>query len=126
MAFVFPNQGGRHFLGRSARHQVTHVFNSWEAMPAVGEQMALAVSRTNPALVAARFLLKPGRWYEEAVRTFQPYDQTKEVNDEARAAGAALIVEGLKAPQCQTFIFVNNRLEGNALATLAAMVGMAQ
>ncbi|MEI6390683.1 MAG: hypothetical protein WCT12_06215 [Verrucomicrobiota bacterium] len=24
-----------------ARHQVAHVFNSWDAMPAVGEQMAL-------------------------------------------------------------------------------------
>ena len=31
-----------------ARHQVTHVFNSWEAMPAVSEQMALPGSRTNP------------------------------------------------------------------------------
>ena len=37
------------------------VFNSWEAMPPVGEQMALPGSRTNPDLVAARFLLKPGR-----------------------------------------------------------------
>jgi hypothetical protein len=26
-------------------------------------------------LVAARFLLKPGRQYEEAVKTFEPYDQ---------------------------------------------------
>ena len=38
-----------------ARHQVAHVYNSWDAMPAVGEQMALPWSRTNPDLVAARF-----------------------------------------------------------------------
>ena len=44
-----------------ARHQVTQVFNSWEAMPPVSEQMALPGSRTNPDLIAARFLLKPGR-----------------------------------------------------------------
>ena len=48
-----------------ARHGVTHVFNSWDAMPAVSEQMALPGCRTNPKLVAARFLLKshqvPGR-----------------------------------------------------------------
>lgn len=44
-----------------ARHGVTHVFNSWEAMPPVGEQMALPGSRTHPSLTAARFLLKPGR-----------------------------------------------------------------
>lgn len=52
-----------------ARHQVAHVFNSWDAMPPVGEQMTLPGSRTNPNLVAARFLLKPGRRYEEAVST---------------------------------------------------------
>ena len=105
-----------------ARRGVTHVFNSWTAMPPVNEQIALPGSRTNPALVAARFLLKPGRKYEDAVKTFHPYDQTKELNAEARAAGAALLREGLTAPKRKTFIFVNNRLEGNALATIAAMV----
>jgi hypothetical protein len=44
-----------------AQYRVTHVFNSWEAMPPVTEQMALPGSQTNPDLVAARFLLKPGR-----------------------------------------------------------------
>ena len=52
-----------------ARHNVTHVLNSWDAMPPVSEQMALPGSRTNPKLVAARFLLEPGRKYEVAVKT---------------------------------------------------------
>ena len=109
-----------------ARHRVTHVFNSWDAMPPVSEQMALPGSRTNPDLVAARFLLKPGRKYEDAVKTFQPYDRTKEVNDEARQAGAALMVEGERyEPRRKTFIYVNNRLEGNALETIAAMRALA-
>lgn len=43
-----------------ARHQVTHVFNSWEAIPSVQEQLAKAGSRTNPDLVAARFRLNSG------------------------------------------------------------------
>jgi len=73
------------------------VFNSWEAMPSVSEQMALPGSRTNPGLVAARFLLKPGRKYEQVVKAFEPYDTVKEENPEARAAGRALIAEGLKA-----------------------------
>jgi len=106
-----------------ARHQVTHVFNSWEAMPPVSEQMALPGSRTNPALVAARFLLKPGRKYEQAVKAFEPYDSLKEENQEARQAGKALISEGQAAgPRRKTFIFVNNRLEGHALGTIAAML----
>lgn len=106
-----------------ARHDVTHVFNSWDAMPPVGEQIALPQSRTTPNRVAARFLLKPGRNYEQAVKTFQPYDRVQEENPEARAAGKALIAEGKAAgPKRHTFIFVNNRLEGNALGTIAAML----
>ena len=106
-----------------ARHQVTHVYNSWEAMPAVGEQMALPGSRTNPDLVAARFLLKPGGKYEQAVKAFEPYDRIKEENPEARAAGRALIAEGQAAgPKHRTFIYVNNRPEGNAIPTIAAMI----
>jgi hypothetical protein len=42
-----------------AQHGVTHVFNSWDAMPAVSEQKALPGSRANARLAAARFLLKP-------------------------------------------------------------------
>jgi uncharacterized protein YecE (DUF72 family) len=106
-----------------ARHKVTHVFNSWEAMPPVSEQMAIPGSRTNPDRIAARFLLKPGRKYEQAVKTFEPYDSIKEEYPEARAAGTTLVEEGKAAgPKRKTFIFVNNRLEGNALGTIAAML----
>jgi hypothetical protein len=56
-------------------------------MPPVSEQMTLPGSRTNPKLIAARFLLKPGRKYEEAVKNFQPYDKVKDPYPEARAAG---------------------------------------
>lgn len=106
-----------------ARHGVSHVFNSWQAMPPVREQLELPASRTNPRLTAARFLLKPGRKYEEAVKSFQPYDKLKEANPDARAAGQALVAEGKAAgPARKTFIYVNNRLEGNALETISAMI----
>lgn len=92
-------------------------------MPPVREQMAWPGSQTNPKLCAARFLLKPGRKYEEAVKTFQPYDKVKEQNPDARAAGKALVAEGKAAgPERQIFIYVNNRLEGNALETISAML----
>jgi hypothetical protein len=55
------------------------------------------------------------------VKAFQPYDQTLEVNEEARRAGASLILEGERyEPRRKTFIYVNNRLEGNALATISS------
>jgi hypothetical protein len=120
---VFIGTSSWKYEGCLARHKVTHVFNSWDAMPPVGEQMLLPGSRTNPELVAARFLLKPGRRYEDAVKAFQPYDKTQEVNEEARKAGAGLIVEGERnEPRRKTYIYVNNRLEGNALETISAML----
>ena len=99
------------------------MFNSWDAMPPVSEQMALPGSVTNPAMLAARFLLKPGRKYEDAVKSFQPYNETKEVNEEARKAGAELIKQGKSVDAGKkTLIFVNNRMEGNALETISAMM----
>ena len=57
------------------------------------------------------------------MKAFEPYDTLKEENPEARAAGRALIAEGKAAgPKRRTFVFVNNRLEGNAIATIAEMV----
>ena len=44
----------------------------------------------------------------------------------ARDAGKALIAEGKSAgPDRKTFIYVNNRLEGNALETIDAMLDAA-
>jgi uncharacterized protein YecE (DUF72 family) len=105
------------------KHEVAHVFNSWEAMPPVSEQMAIPESRTNPKLMAARFLLTPGRKYEEAVKAFKPYQKVKEADNEVRNAAKSLIAEGLAAKRKATLlIYVNNRLEGNALETIEAML----
>jgi hypothetical protein len=91
-------------------------------MPSVEEHAALAGSQTHKNLTVARFLLKPGRKYEEAVKAFAPYEGTKEINEEARRAGAQLIKAGKNDPNRRTFILVNNRLEGNALETIKAML----
>jgi len=43
-----------------------------------------------------------------------------------REAGRALIQEGERyEPRRKTYIYVNNRLEGNALETIAAMLALA-
>ena len=57
------------------------------------------------------------------VKAFEPYDQVKEANPDARGAGKKLITEGLAAgPRRRTFIFVNNWLEGNAISTIEAIL----
>jgi hypothetical protein len=70
--------------------------------------------------------VKPGHQYEQAVKGFEPCDHVNEENPKARVAGKTLIAEGLAAgPKRRTFIFVNNRLEGNAISTIAAMIEVA-
>ena len=52
-----------------------------------------------------------------------PHDRVQEPNPEARAVGAKLIADGTAAgPARKTLIYVNNRLEGNALETISVMV----
>ena len=51
-----------------SRHGVAHLYNSWQDMPPIGEQLTLPGSRTAPDFTGARFLLRPGRKYEEAVK----------------------------------------------------------
>ena len=95
-------------------------------MPSVSDQMALPASITNPNLVAARFLMTPGRKYDESLKLFQPYDRIREPDENARKAGAALIAGGERyEPRRKTFVYINNRLEGNALETIAAMIAQA-
>ena len=107
-------------------HGVTHVYNNWTQMPSIREQMKIPVSLTNDDFVAARFLLKPGRAYEEAVQAFSPYQGTKEINEEAREAMVELIRQRTEAAARRrtrpSFIYVNNRLEGNALLTILAVI----
>ncbi len=67
----------------------------------------------------------PCRKYEDAVKMFQPYDRVQEVNEGVRSAGAKLISEGILTPHRKTYIYLNNRLEGNALQRIEAMLSAA-
>ena len=111
------------YFAMLASHGVAHVFNSWTRMPPVEDQLAMEGSLTTDFTVA-RFLLKPGRSYEEAVSTFSPYESTKEPNQAAREAAKALIERVTKNGRRPSFIFINNRLEGSAPLTIAALVKM--
>lgn len=109
-----------------ARHGVSHIYNSWERMPPLSEQLALSDSRTTQDLIIARLLLKPGRKYEDAVKAFSPYDRLKEPYVEARAAAVNLVRQARgSGGKTKAFIYVNNRLEGNALETISAILDTA-
>ena len=100
------------------RHGVAHVFNNWTRMPPVSEQMAMDGAFSADGF-GARFLLPPGRDYKTAVADFEPYTETKAVDEDARGAGADLMS---KMPKGNSYLYVNNRLEGSAIRTILAMI----
>jgi len=105
-----------------ARHGVAHVFNSWNEMPAIGEQLELPW--TFPAgFTVARALLRPGRAYADAVRLFEPYDRIRDPQPEVRHDLRRLVAEVMRR-HLEALILVNNRLEGNAPGTIRALVEM--
>jgi uncharacterized protein YecE (DUF72 family) len=104
------------------RHGVSHTFNSWMDMPPVSEQLQVEESFTAD-FSTARFLLKPGRDYNEAVDTFEPYAEIKDPYPEARAALIDLLLTPAKPGRPnRRFLYVNNRLEGCALWTIYAAI----
>ena len=113
------------YFAMLARHGVGHVFNSWTAMPPVEEQLAMAGSLTAPAFLGARLLLRPGRGYEAAVKAFSPYQSVKDLYPEGRTAGSQLIRSAAETGR-KAFVYVNNRFEGSALETIAAMIEQAE
>jgi uncharacterized protein YecE (DUF72 family) len=100
-------------------YNVAHVLNAWTRMPELKTQLAFEDVFTADFL-AVRALLKYGRSYEQAVKTFEPYERVQEVNPAARDALRA-ILERAKRLKQRAFVFVNNRLEGNAPGTIDAI-----
>jgi uncharacterized protein YecE (DUF72 family) len=101
-------------------HGVAHVYNAWTRMPDLEGQTAISDSVTADFTVT-RALLRRGRSYEQAVAQLSPYGQILDENTRAREA----IREQIRRTREQrrsAYIFVNNRLEGNAPLTIEAII----
>jgi uncharacterized protein YecE (DUF72 family) len=101
-------------------HGVAHVFNAWSKMPELAEQLAMPASITAEFLVS-RALLRRGRKYEQAVQLFSPYTELRDPNPELRGSLGELIARARETRRA-AYIYVNNRVEGNAPATIMAIV----
>ena len=101
-------------------HGIAHVFNAWTRMPTLSAQMQYPDVFTTDFTVT-RALLRAGRPYEEAVKLFSPYEAIQEPNEEVRGALRNLLALAKKRNE-PTYIFVNNRLEGNAPGTIEAVI----
>jgi uncharacterized protein YecE (DUF72 family) len=101
-------------------HNTAHVFNAWTKMPVLSEQIAIPGTFTADFTVV-RGLLRQGRAYEDAVAKFTPYDKVRDENPEARDA-LREVIRRMREERRAAYIFVNNRLEGNAPETIRAVV----
>ena len=112
-AFLGPESD---YLACLREHRVAHCLNSWTRMPSIPEQMQVPDVFTADTVVA-RFLLRPGRSYRQAVEMFSPYERIQDPYPEGRWALRGLI-ERCQAERRTLFAFVNNRFEGNAPETI--------
>jgi uncharacterized protein YecE (DUF72 family) len=103
-------------------HEVAHVFNSWTRMPPIGHQLDLPGAITAPFIIA-RALLRPGRTYNEAVDAFAPYDRIREPNPRLRR-DLVRLVQTATETRIPAYLLVNNRAEGSAPLTIAAVAEM--
>ena len=108
------------YFGCLRDHGVAHVCNAWTRMPPLSEQIQMPDVFTADFTVT-RALLRRGRPYEEAVATFSPY---KEIHDPDPGTRQALrdLIQRARQRHEPSYIFVNNRLEGNAPATIEAII----
>jgi uncharacterized protein YecE (DUF72 family) len=97
-------------------HRVAHCLNSWTRMPPIQEQLQRPGVATAQHTVA-RFLLRPGRSYAEAVEQFAPYERVEDPYPEGRAALGDLMKQSMAAGR-SLYAYVNNRFEGNAIETI--------
>ena len=101
-------------------HQTAHVFNAWTKMPPVEEQFVIPGAFTADFTVV-RALLRAGRAYEAAVATFAPYSKVQDENPEGRKA-LRDVIKRMREERRASYIFVNNRFEGNAPETISSVV----
>jgi len=115
-----PEYLGADYFGCLRSHGVAHAFNAWSRMPPLERQIELPGAFTADFTVV-RALLRHGRMYEKAVEAFAPYEKIQDPNPEARQAMKTLIARA-EASKQGAYMFVNNRLEGNAPSTIEAII----
>ena len=103
-------------------HGVAHVLNEQTWMPSVAEQLELpGIFTTDFSVVRA--LLRQGTSHTAAIEEFAPYNTTQMVLPEMRRGIAALMSRSASERR-GLYVYVNNRTEGNAPNTIAAVLDL--
>jgi uncharacterized protein YecE (DUF72 family) len=116
---------GRYFQALN-ESGVTHVFNHWNSMASLKEQMVSAaeVGGLTADFYVARLLTPRGVSYEGAAKMFEPYDKVLRPSPEMRGDVVRLIRRAISTGK-KVFVTANNKAEGNSpltMVTLAKLV----
>lgn len=102
-----------------SRHAVAHVYNYWEQMPGLLDQLAICP----PELAAhgvARLLIPPGRRYAERKAQLTPFDRVSDPQPTMRDELVELAVR-FGSMKRVLFVLVNNKAEGCSPLTVKAL-----
>jgi uncharacterized protein YecE (DUF72 family) len=98
---------------------VSHVFNYWEEMPELGQQLDFAGISSGPVCVV-RLLIPPGRRYEDRKRELLPFDKLVDPQPRMRA-DVVRLSEACAAAGKTLLVIVNNKAEGSSPLTIRAL-----
>lgn len=99
-------------------HGASHVFNWWERMPGLAEQLDRTGGLVGPLIV--RLLIPPGRRYADLKDAWAPFDRLVMPNAEMRREVVHLVrlAESVGLP---AWLIANNKAEGSSPLTLRAI-----
>lgn len=111
------------YLAVLGRHGATHVPTFWSRMPDLLSQWARAQGPTvdvrRPLVI--RLMLPPGTRYEDLKGAYRPFDRVVAPQPEMRAQVAEIAQDALAAGVPEVHVLVNNKAEGSAPGTIAAL-----
>lgn len=100
-------------------HGVAHCLNHWSRMPPVGEQLNMPDVVTGDRLVS-RLLLGQGQDYETQREAWAPFDRVVEP-DLAMRTDVVRLARQAASLGMDCYVIVNNKAEGSAPLTVAAL-----
>ncbi|MEY4577049.1 MAG: hypothetical protein RL701_1752 [Pseudomonadota bacterium] len=96
-----------------------HCYNAWTAMPSVLQQARMTPREARRPLLM-RWLLRPGERFEEARQRYEPFDKLVAEDQTTRGQVATLVAKA-HAHGVPAFVFVDNKAEGHAPASITLL-----
>lgn len=102
------------------RHGVSHVFNFWERMPRLDEQLALPGLLEPGAVAVSRLMIPPGKRYMKRKETLAPFDALRDPQPGMRRDVMQLVLAARQLGKV-VYIIANNKAEGCSPLTVRAL-----